>query len=218
MMKLLFTLSFLVFFISCSFVKKPNEWERKSSMSFASYVDAFLSADDYIAQNSLNRAIKHAKQSSDLDSLAKIYLGECALKSAVGIQTACEKYLSLRELLDSKELEAYYAFLEGTILSEQLTYLPRQYKPFAMSYGAGEYEVAKKRLFEIENAASFFIAAQMMREYLDAKDREKILNRASENGYKKAILFWLDESKKRSSIKSEIDQIEKKISILNSQE
>lgn len=211
--------SFLIFFVSgCSFEKKINSWEKRSSSNLKMYTDAYLSSQDLVAKNSLDRAIKNAKQSDDLSSLAKVYLSECALNIAVGIDDKCSKYTNLEDVVESKRLDAYYSMIQKSIVEKQLEYLPSHYEGFASSFLQRDYQGAAKELFLIEQTSSTLICAALIKDELNATQREQLLKRASLYGYKKAIIFWLDESSKKTNDIEEKQKLQKKIAILTSQE
>ncbi|MEA1982920.1 MAG: hypothetical protein U9N39_05185 [Campylobacterota bacterium] len=218
MIKIALLISTVFLFSSCSFGKKPNAWESRSSNNVKIYTDAYLSSNDLIARSSLSKAIKNAKQSDDLSSLATIYLGECALNISVGIENECSKYANLQDLVQSDSLDAYYSLIRKKIVKKQLVYLPKHYRAFATSYLKKDYKKAIEELLAIEQTSSALVCAALIKDELNRSSREAVMKRASVYGYKRAIIFWLKEMQMHSKSSTEISKIERKVAILTSKE
>ena len=217
MIKILFALLTIFFIDACSFKTAPNEWQIKSTNAFNSYSQNFLKANNLLAKNDLKRAIEHAKQSADLTQLGKIYLGKCALNISAGIKDECSEFKNISSLLHDKMLEAYYSFITLSIKPEQIEQLPKRYRTFANFLIEKKFIEANKELFEIEEISSSLLCASLIKEHLEPTSRKKILKLSSFYGYKKVVLFWLNESKKYEKDKREKQKIETKISILSSE-
>jgi len=215
MIKISFLL-LLIILSGCSLKTPPNEWQYKSSGAFSRYTQDFLTGNETLAKNDLARAIKHAKKSADLTQLAKIYLGECALNISVGIDDACKNYANISDLVDDDMLHAYYDFIRLSLKKEQIPYLPKEYHSFAKSLIKKDFKSANEDIFNMPKATSSLLCASLIKENIDLRSREKIVNLASYHGYKKAVLFWLHESIKKSTDREERKKMRKKISILQS--
>jgi len=211
-------LLFSLLLTGCSFKTPANEWQYKSSNAFNTYTKDFLKNNQTLANNDLTRAVKHAKTSADLTQLAKIYVGECALNISVGIEDNCEKYTNISDLVDDQSVEAYYNLLRLSIQKEQIQYLPKNYHSFAYHLLKKDFKAANQEIFKIPKATSSLLCASLIKENLNATSRAKIINSASYHGYKKVVLFWLNESLKYTENQEEIQKIEKKISILVSKD
>jgi hypothetical protein len=210
---LLLLISFL--FLGCSFKETPNKWEYESAAAFDSYKKNFLKQKDSLAKNDLQRAIEHAKSGSDFNNLATIYLGECALHISVGIEEKCQNYLDIKDLTTDKSLEAYYNFITATLTKEQIPLLPVIYQNYVWHVRYMEYPKAQQDIATMTKMSSKFLAAALMKENLDTKMRERMIELASYYGYKRVVLFWLEESKKWTKNKKELELLDRKISILN---
>lgn len=215
MIKVLLLLFLLLFFSSCSFKSPQNEWQKKSSNAFSSYTKNFLSNNSSLAENDLNRAIKHAKQSADLKQLAGVYLGECALNISVGIEDSCQKYLEISDVVKSKKLDSYYKFITHSISKGEIQYLPQNYQEYILNIQSSNFKEANKNILNMQRVTSTLLCAVLIEKNLESSSREKITKLVSFYGYKKAVLFWLNEQKKYEIDKEKIRVIDKKISILN---
>lgn len=191
MMQYLLTLLLLFFITSCSFQTPPNQWQHQSASAFSAYTQDFLSADDLLAKNDLARAIHHAKQSANLSTLARIYLGKCALNISVGVEDKCQEYKNISSLVDDAKLQEYYEFI-----------IKRS-------------DAKAKDVLDMSRDSSKLLNGALHKEHLDDASREKLLSIASYHGYKKAVLFWLQESLHHSSDAKKRAQLQKRIDILN---
>lgn len=202
----------------CSLSTPQNEWQYKSARAFSSFSQNYLSDNGSLAQNDLSRAIKSAKQSADLTQLAKIYLGECALHIATGIDDDCKHYANMENLLENKTLSSYYHLLRKNLQNEEINFLPSSYQKFAVALSEKDFVRANKEVLSIKKISSSFVCASLIKEELTDKTRENIIQKASFSGYKKVVLFWLREVKKVSTNRDEIKRINQKIVILQSKD
>ncbi len=210
----IFLILFSIIITGCSLKTPANEWQYKSSNAFSSYTRNFLMGNELLAKNDLSRAIKHAKKSADLTQLAKIYLGKCALNISVGIKDDCEKYRDISSLVNDNSLDAYYNLINLSIKKEQVKNLPKNYHSFTKNILKKDYKSANKDILNISKATSSFVCASLIKENIEVATREKIITLASFNGYKKVVLFWLNESLKNNNNQEDIKNIKKKITIL----
>lgn len=208
MIKFLPMLITFFIFTACSlpdFKTHPNAWQHKSASAFNSYTKNFLRANDAIAKSDLKRAIAHAKHSADLTSLARIYLGECALHVSVGIKDTCQKYNEISNLINSKELEAYKNFITKSINKSQINLLPKHYQNYT-----------QKDILSMPKITSKLLSATLIKDKLHVYIVKQLIKDSSYYGYKKAVIFWLKELKTKTLDIKQKKRIDKKISILNS--
>lgn len=203
----------LLFMNACSMKTPPNDWQIQSSISFNSYTKNFLQGDDAIAKSDLKRAIAHAKSSADISSLARIYLGTCALNKSIGIIDTCHDYKMVEELTNDSSLKTYYAFLEMQHQDVDINLLPKQYKHFFKYISLKEYS---KAISSIKDApiSSQLIAHSLIKEHLNEEQIENILDNASFYGYKKAVIYWLENLEKITTDENKKEISRKKILIL----
>lgn len=216
MIKIILATLAIIFLGACSFQAPQNQWQYKSSNAFSAYTKNFLSNNDILAQSDLKRAIKHAKQSANITQLAKVYLGECALNISVGQDSTCQKYKEISGLLENEALDSYYEFITLSLKSDRIKYLAKHYQEFAQNLKDSNYEKANEDIFTMGKATSTLLAGSLMRNNLSEKTRKHLIEVASFHGYKKAVLFWLNESLKIQTDEKSIQNIKKKIAILRS--
>ncbi|MDA3909559.1 MAG: hypothetical protein PF437_10790 [Sulfurimonas sp.] len=205
----------LLLFSACSFKSPPNQWQYQSTTAFDSYTKNFLSANDALARNDLSRAIKHAKQSANLKMLARIYLGKCALNISVGIEDSCQNYLNISDLVNDNALNAYYSFI--TLKSNtSIENLNSQYKDFALLLKNKDFTKANSEILNIQKPTSKLLAASLIKDKLTQSSRYEMIKSASFYGYKKSVLFWLNEAMIKTTNEDERKNLYKKIYILKS--
>lgn len=204
----------VILFSACSFKAPVNQWQYKSVNAFESYKKNFLSDNDVSAKNDLIRAVGHAKKSSDLTQLARVYLGQCALERSVGLENSCNEYIELEGLVDDKELQSYYHFITKKLKENELNTLPDSYKDFASFYLKGDIQNSIAEIQKIETVSSKLIAATLVKDDMSEKDLEKLLEDVSYHGYKKAVIYLLKLISSKTENQQKIQKLEKKIKIL----
>ncbi len=215
MIKIIFISINLLLFSACSFKTPANQWQYQSSNAFSSYTKNFLSSNEALAKNDLSRSIKHAKKSADLEILARIYLGECALNISVGIKDRCENYTNISDVVNEKSLGAYYNFI--TLQNTNLKDLDAKYQNFASYLKTDEFLKASDELKNIPSPNSKLLCASLIKEHLTLETISEMTKLASFYGYKKSVLFWLNEEKNKTKDIKKQDILSKKIKILNSE-
>ncbi len=206
-----------LFLISaCSFNPPPNQWQYTSANAFDSYTKNFLSSNDDIAKNDLDRAIKYAKNSADLTTLARIYLGKCALNISVGLEDSCKDYKNIAEIINDNKLDAYYNFIRLNLNHLNKSYLNKSYQKFAIHLNKKEFYKANIEILKISKPTSKLLCAALIKSNLNSNTRKEMIKVASFYGYKRSVLFWLKESKKYTTDINRLNYLSKKISILES--
>ncbi|MEA2099011.1 MAG: hypothetical protein U9P72_02675 [Campylobacterota bacterium] len=206
----------VILYSGCSFKEPANSSQYKMSSTFSSYTNNFLSDNNALAKNDLKQAIKYAKTNADLNQLATIYLGECALNISVGIDDKCKKYKDIEELIDNTILNSYYNLITLRINKEEIDLLPEAYKNFTIYLNTNQFNKAYNEILEMDTISSLLISATLLKDKLTTYQIDEIIEIASFNGYKKSVIFWLNELKNRTDNKIEKEIIKRKIIILES--
>jgi hypothetical protein len=216
MKNIVYPILFIFLFYGCSFKTAANHSQIKTTNAFSSYTNNFLSANNLMAKNDLRRAVKYAKTDANLNSLARIYLGECALNISVGLNNNCNKYKNIKELVDDKSLYAYYNLITLNLKQKQLNSLPEKYKKFATYLLLKKFDKAYNEAININSATSQMLLSSLIKKHLNKTQIKEIIKIASYNGYKKSVLFWLNELRNITKNKKIKKNISKRISILKS--
>ncbi len=205
----------VIFFAGCSF--KTNDrykYRVDASNSFDSFKKYYLQGKTRLASIALKRALQNAKEGSDINAIAKIYLGECALHKAMLIQDSCIDFRQIKDIVSDKNIQNYYLFLIGDLKKIDTRFLPEQYRNFAKYLKKEDFKDAIKALHNIKNADSQIIAASLIKDSLSKKDIKNIINISSSMGYKKTTDKWYTFLKTKSTA-TEKRVIEKKLKIFN---
>ncbi len=166
MIKITFITIILLSFFGCSFKSPVNDWQYKSVNAFDSYTQNFLSLNNTLAKDDLNRAIKHAKKSANFTTLARIYLGECALNISVGLNDRCEKYQDIKSIVNDNYLESYYNLITLNLDKVQLSSLNNSYQNFTKSLIAKDFKDATYQIWQMDKTSSKLLAASLIKKNL----------------------------------------------------
>jgi hypothetical protein len=210
----IFILFIILIFAGCSFKTPPNQWEYNSTSAYNSYEKYFLSNQDILAKSYINTAITNAKQSANLNQLARVYISACALNMSIEQTNYCKEYESIRDLVLSKELDIYFQMLDQKLNKTQIEYLPKQYQSFYRNFLLKKYDLAFKDLTSMEQITSKFIAASLIREQLTNVQVNYLIDIASTYGYKKLVIYWLKKQFEKELDTDKKQLISKKIEIL----
>ncbi len=212
--KLLFTLLVTIFFTACSFKAPINQWEINSANAYNKYTQNFLMQNIELANSDLKSSIKYAKQSANLNQLARIYLGKCALNISVGVDDSCEEYNEIKELVKSNDLEIYYLMLQNSLSQKDILFLPKEYKSFYKNKLEKNYTLAFESIKKENKITSLFLASSLIKNELSKTQIEYLIEKSSYYGYKNIVLFWLnrlylkeEDGKKKVLIKKNIELI-----------
>ena len=206
----------LLLFTACSFQTPQNNWHYKSSAIFDSYTKNYLSGNDTLAKSDLKRALHQASLGADVQAVAKIYLGECALKISLTREYSCDKYKKIQTITKSSELNAYYNFITQNFEESDIELLPKQYRSFAEALKQQEYKKANEYVREIEPTTSQLIAAALLGDNLSEESINATIKAASFHGYKRAALSNLELLKSRTNDPKRSEEISAKIKLLQS--
>ncbi len=205
----------LLIFTGCFYSKPKNLWIYTSSSSFKSYQKNLLSGNYELAKIDLKRSIEKAKQGADFNTLAKIYLGKCALNNSLGINDNCNEYIQIQDLITSKNIKTYYHLINKNIKQIDTNHLPKVYKPLVDNLKKQNYLLANDIILNIDSPTSKLISIYILDNNVSKEVLKKSIEFFSYLGYKKATihLMKLYKSKiKDEALKSKID---KKIKILS---
>lgn len=204
----------LILFSACSMSTPKNAWQIQSVNAYESHQKYFLQNEDALARTDLKRAIKYAKQSSDLTTLATINLSECALHVSALEEDKCENYLSLEPLVKDVKLHSYYLFLQKNYDGNVIKNLPSKYQTFATLMLQNRFDDAQKELLSSDDILSKMIMASLMKNSLHVSSMSTIIDEASFYGYKKNVLSWMDFYTTKLTDQDEIKSVKEKLKIL----
>ncbi len=206
-------LTVIILFTGCSF-KTSDKYKYRvdASNSFESFKKYYLQGKTRLASIALKRALQNAKAGSDINSIAKIYLGECALHNAMLIKDNCSEFAQIKDIINDKTIQNYYLFLIGDFQKIDTQFLSKQYRDFTKYLKQQDIKNAIKALHKIKDIDSQIIAASLIKNKLSKKDVKDIIKSSSSMGYKKATARWYKFLMKKSTA-DEKRVIEKKLKL-----
>lgn len=178
-------------FAACSTPQHEDSWRYQAATATEAYAEHFLKDERLLVQSNYSHAERSARQSADLESLARLYLTRCALKRAVFEADGCEEAAELTLLLGDAGLSAYYAMLTASLPPEQISDLPPQYRRFGYALLSGDGDRICRTAMAVTPLRSRLVAAALVRDRLDPSDIETLIEDASHPGYRRAVLAWM---------------------------
>jgi hypothetical protein len=214
MKKLVILLIFVISLIGCGGSKQIPEWIDNSYNQLENYKKNYLSGKDRIAELQFNKAIDEIKKSGNLEILGRAYLTKYAVHIAV-LETFDEsEYIKIDTLQPVLENRTFYNFLKGSFDKVDESLLPKQYNGVLKVLRKGKYEDAAHEISKMEDSLSKLIVAGLLiqKNTYDEGVLKIAIETAAQNGWKKALLAYLDklvllyETKKESEKASNITQ------------
>ena len=213
-MKPLFALIALILLGGCSVKSPDNAWQHYAAASAEQAERYFLEGKPLLAKSAFRRAETHASQSADLSALARIRLQQCALNHAVLLGDDCEEYAKLSPLVHDETLSSYHALLNGSLKEENIADLPPRYRDFARALAGQNSKKIRRAVAETKPATSMMVAASLAREHLDETTMERVIEKASYFGYKRAVIAWMEHLAQTTKNDDKRELLKQKISVL----
>ncbi len=205
---------FVLLFSACSTEPVPNSWEYKSSSYFESYKKNFLYDHDILAEADLESAVSYAKQGTDVTQLASIYLGECALNIAVGVDDTCKEYQEIEGLVTCSKIKNYYKMIQKDFDNIDVAMLPSRYRDFIVAMQQEDMVQANSNIQKMEDPVSQLLAISLLGDTATKEILEQVIETTSFHGYKKGSMFLLKKLEIKTNDAQEKELIRKKIELL----
>lgn len=200
--------------------KPAPVWIAAGHNHLETFKQDFLSGRDAaIAETRFRKALEELKKGGNADLLGKAWLTRMALQVAVREEPEDRDYRRTEAVETTPVNRNYYQFLKGDLESVDVSLLPEPYRPFASALKGADGLKAFAAISAIEDPLSRLVASGLASGR--RLESEALLNlaveTASEKGWKKALLVWLDRlrllheeagnSLKESSIRARIELI-----------
>lgn len=199
---------------SIQFTQPQNAWQVKAVSAFQNYQKYYLEGRIILAESERRKAISQAKQSANLETLARVYIADCAIQAAVLNASDCALYLQVKPLVKAADLAAYYHMLSGELTLSEVEKLPPQYQSFAKIWLSGTTSKLNESVLAISSLESQLVAASIAKERLTLKTLRAIIQKTADYGYKLASIRWMTYLAGRTPDRAESAQLLKKIEIL----
>jgi hypothetical protein len=207
MKKLICLIAFGVLFIGCGSKPAP-EWTNAAFNQLDNYKKNYLMGKDQMAERHFSKAIEEIKKSGDLDMLATAYLTRNALQVAVLEVIDDREYLRIDATQPLPQNRSFHKFLKGDLGRVEEKQLPGQYQDFFMAYRRGRLVDVTGELSKMEDPLSRLIAAGFLvqQDKCDEECLKITIDTASKNGWKKALLAYLERLQTFYETKKEMEK------------
>ena len=218
-MKKIFSLLFLLLLLTGCGAKPAPLWIAAGHKQLEIFKQDFLTGRaPRITEIHFRNAVEEIKKGGDTDLLGKAWLTRMALQIAVLREPEEGDYLKIEAAEAVPANRNFYLFLKGDAALE-VSLLPESYRPFWTALRSGDAAEAAGAINAIDDPLSRLIASGLaVRHRLETEViLRTAVETASRNGWKMALLAWLErlksfheaagDAEKASAIRSRIDLI-----------
>lgn len=217
-MKKLFYLLFPILLLAGCGAKPEPVWIAAGHKQLETFKQDFLSGRaSAITEIHFRNAVEEIKKGGNMDLLGKAWLTRMALQVAVREELEEGEYLKTEAAEAVPANRNFYRFLKGDTAMVDVSLLPESYRPFWMAFRSGDAAKAAVAITAIDDPLSRLIAAGLAVSYRLENDAilQIAVETASRNGWKRALLAWLErlkssreasgDAEKASAIRSRIE-------------
>jgi hypothetical protein len=195
-MKRILRLLFL-FLLLVGCVSKPAPgWIAAGSEQLESYKRDFLTGGQpVVTERHFQKAVEEIKKSGDLDLLGRAWLTKMALQAAILGEMEEGEYGKIAAAQTVPTNRNFYLFLTGDPAAVDGELLPGQYRSFLKAFRDSDVVKTGKEIAAMEeDPLSQLIAAGLaVRRQLESEAIiQAAVSTASRNGWKRALLAWLE--------------------------
>jgi hypothetical protein len=217
-MKKILSLLFLLLLMAGCGSKPAPVWIAAGHKQLETFKQDFLTGrEPAITEIHFRRAVEEIKKGGDADLLGKAWLTRMALQVAVLREPEEGDYLKTEAAEAVPANRNFYRFLKGDTATVDVSLLPEPYRPFWIALRSGDAAKAAVTIAAIEDPIPRLIAAGLAVSHRLENDAilQIAVETASQNGWKRALLVWLERLKssreaagdaaKAAAIQSRID-------------
>lgn len=196
---------FCAFLFGCNSKPVPV-WTERSYDHLKRFREYFMVGEDRVAEAHFQKAIDEIRKSGDFSILQRAYLTECAIHLAVLEPLGGDEYLQLEAVEPVAENRNFFSFLRASPAAQvSAELLPVQYREVFTVFSRGEVGKEYGAVAKIDDPLSRLIAIGWL--VTQGRHGEEILlmavDTASHQGWKKALLVYLDKLRVLYSAKNE---------------
>ena len=188
--------------------KPIPDWTYVSFNHLESFKKSYLSGNERIAELHFHKATEELKKSGDLDILARAYLTKYAVHAAVLEPFDDREYLTIEAVSPAARNRNFHSFLKGAFDHVNEGLLPNKYDGFMKAFRGGKSENVTNEISKMEDSLSRLIAVGLLvkQQKYDEGDLKLAIDTASRNGWKKALVVYLEKLHLFYEAKKEIDK------------
>jgi hypothetical protein len=185
--------------------KQIPDWTNAAFNQLDAYKKGDLAGNTFIADLHFKKATEEIKKSGNLEILARAYLTKYAVRVAVLEKIDDREYLAIEKIQPSAANRNFHEFLKGNFDHVDQDLLPEQYHGFLTAFRSRKEDSLADELLKIEDPLSRLIAAGLLvrLDRYDERCLQIAIETASKNGWKKALLVYLETIQKYYEKKKE---------------
>ncbi len=174
--------------------KRIPDWTYAGYNQLEDFKKSFLTGDDKIAALHFKKAVEEIKKSGNPDILAKAHLTKYAVQTAVLETIDDDLYLKIAEVQSLQKNSHFYHFLKGKVDQVESQFLPEQYRGIMETLRKGNKADIPADCAKIEDPLSRLIAIGIVIQSGEngVQLLQTAVDTASANGWKKALLIYLE--------------------------
>jgi len=194
MKKIVILLFFVISLLGCGSPKQIPEWINTSFYQLENYKKNYLIGKEHIAELQFNKAVDEIKKSGNMEILGRAYLTRYAVHIAALEVFDDKEYLHIDALQPVLQNRTFYNFLKGSFDKVDERLLPIQYRGVLKIFHKGSYEDAAHEISKMKDPMSTLIATGLFiqKNTYDEGILKIAIDTASQNGWKKALLAYLE--------------------------
>ncbi len=200
----------------CSSSPPPPDWKMNTVSLLEHYQARWLEGDSKDTDLALEQSRKEIAKTGRLDLLARLELAACGTRIAALDFDTCAAYLPLAGEATAND-KAYAQFIGGDWRNLDAKLLPAQYGSLV---GAKDDPSANKAVAEVKDPLARLIAAGMLFKQgrADPATASLATETASERGWRRPLLMWLEVELKRAQAANDqtaIAHLQRRIELAN---
>jgi len=201
-----------VFFISCSSEPLPYAWQAQAKLHLDKYQEMMLKGDFFQAKYYLQDAITEAKNDVTLETLAIVYLTQCAMEKVMNQKSACTEYKNIKKLVNKPHFDAYADML----LNQAVTHinLLGKYRSLYNSIKIKEVTLADIKSFDTIYAQAIASMLVYNSGLINETISSYMIDKASLENMKGLMLVWLNNAQTFMS-GEKLERVKNQIKILS---
>jgi hypothetical protein len=207
MKKLICLIAMGVLIIGCGSKRAPD-WTKTAFNQLDNYKKNYLMGKEQMAERHFSHAIEEIKKSGDLDVLATAYLTKNAVQVAVLERIDDREFLRIDATQPLHQHRSFHKFLKGEMAVVEEELMPGQYRAFFRAFQSGRIDGATDEIVQMEDPLSRLIATGLVvhENQHDERCLKVAIDTASRNGWKKALLAYLEKLQSYYETKNEVEK------------
>ena len=207
--------SIVLFLAACTSSPTQPEWQSRSHAALARFSQQFLAGNSHQAEHSITEAKAAVAATGRPELAARVELVRCALATAALDTDACAGFDAIRNDAAADD-QAYRAFLSGQWQADDVAKLPSQYRAVASARDAATRNNAMQQMAD---PVSRLVAAGVLfgMVQLSPQGLGTAVETASEQGYRRPLLAYLNVQAKRAEAAGDstaLESIRKRIDLV----